>query len=147
MRCGGGVNHRMGLYDGILIKDNHLALCRQLSAGGTLQIDQVIEKARLWLVSNLPGVNPPISIEVDSASQLRLALGANPDIVLLDNMSTDELGQCVGIRNELAPHVLLEASGGVNLNSISEIARTGVDRVSVGALTHSALNFDIALDW
>ena len=149
VRCGGGVNHRMGLYDGILIKDNHLALCRQLRDGGTLQIDQVIERARLWLDSNLSDVNPriPIEVEVDSASQLRLALGANPDMVLLDNMSTDELRQCVGIRNELAPHVLLEASGGVDLNSISEIARTGVDRVSVGALTHSALNFDIALDW
>ena len=149
VRCGGGVNHRMGLYDGILIKDNHLSLCRQLPGTDQRQIDQVIEKARAWLQANLSAANPqiPIEVEVDSADQLRLAIKANPNIILLDNMTPDAIQQCVEIRNQLAPQILLEASGGVDLDSISEIARTGVDRVSIGALTHSAVNFDIGLDW
>lgn len=149
VRCGGGHNHRFGLYDGMLIKDNHLALCRQLTGDAQLQIDQVVEKARAWLKDNRPEAGPtiPIEVEVDSVEQFRLALHAVPNIVLLDNMSPDMLRECVTIRNEHGAQVLLEASGGVDLDSISEIAETGVDRISIGAITHSAVNFDIGLDW
>jgi nicotinate-nucleotide pyrophosphorylase (carboxylating) len=149
VRCGGGSNHRMGLYDGILIKDNHLALCRQLPANQQAQVDQVIAQARTWLQANRPDAKPPIRIEVevDSIDQFRRAIGANPDIVLLDNMPLDTMGQCVAIRDQTTPQVLLEASGGINLQTIGDISKTGVDRISVGALTHSAVNFDIGLDW
>ncbi len=149
VRCGGGRNHRMGLFDGILIKDNHLALCGQLPAEKRLRVDQAIEQTRQWLQLNRPGapIPVPIEVEVDSLEQLRLALSAHPNIVLLDNMSVEELRCCVELRDQLAPGVLLEASGGVRLETIAAVAQTGVDRISVGALTHSAVNFDIGLDW
>jgi nicotinate-nucleotide pyrophosphorylase (carboxylating) len=88
-----------------------------------------------------------IEIEIDRISQLESALSALPDIVLLDNMSCDQLKECVVLRDRLAPSVELEASGGVNLDTIRNIALTGVDRISVGALTHSATNLDLGLDW
>lgn len=88
-----------------------------------------------------------IEIEIDRISQLESALSALPDIVLLDNMSCDQLKECVVLRGRLAPSVELEASGGVNLDTIRNIALTGVDRISVGALTHSATNLDLGLDW
>jgi nicotinate-nucleotide pyrophosphorylase (carboxylating) len=88
---------------------------------------------------------------VDTIEQFQIAIGdanaTRPDIVLLDNMSTEQLTAAVQIRDERSPSVLLEASGGVNLDTIAGIAKTGVDRISVGALTHSAMNFDIGLDW
>ena len=83
----------------------------------------------------------------DRLSQLESALSALPDIVLLDNMSCDQLKECVSLRDRVAPSVELEASGGVNLGTIGNIAITGVDRISVGALTHSAINLDLGLDW
>jgi nicotinate-nucleotide pyrophosphorylase (carboxylating) len=88
-----------------------------------------------------------IEIEIDRLEQLQSALAAAPNIVLLDNMSNEQLTECVSIRNRVAPDVELEASGGVNLKTIAGIAATGVDRISVGALTHSAPVLDIALDW
>jgi nicotinate-nucleotide pyrophosphorylase (carboxylating) len=88
-----------------------------------------------------------IEIEIDRREQLESALSAAPDIVLLDNMSNAELSECVAIRDRTAPNVELEASGGVNLRTIAGIAGTGVDRISVGALTHSAPILDIGLDW
>ena len=88
-----------------------------------------------------------IEIEVDRLSQLESALSAFPDIVLLDNMSPASLRKCVELRDHAGPGILLEASGGVRLETIGEFAQTGVDRISVGALTHSAINFDIGLDW
>ena len=88
-----------------------------------------------------------VEVEVDSLDQLRQVLPAQPDIVLLDNMTPDLLRQAVAIRNELAPAVELEASGGVNLQTIRAIAETGVERISVGALTHSAPSLDMGLDW
>lgn len=149
VRCGGGENHRMGLYDGILIKDNHLALCRQLPSDQKLRVDEAIDKAQRWLSEHRPNEPSriPIEVEVDSFEQLELALGAGPDIVLLDNMSAEQIVRCVELRNRVAPRVRLEASGGVRLETIRAIAQTGIDRVSIGALTHSAANFDIALDW
>jgi len=148
VRCGGGHNHRLGLYDGILIKDNHLA-CRAVVDGHLLDPGAAVQLARTFLASGAVRFDQPpmIEIEIDRFAQLESALSAAPNIVLLDNMSTAELAECVEFRNRHAPEVELEASGGVNLKTIPGIAATGVDRISVGALTHSAPVHDIALDW
>ena len=137
--CGGGVNHRMGLYDGMLIKDNHLAAC-----GGS--VARAVEQARTFLREEGRG-EIPVEVEVDTLDQLRDALTAHPEIVLLDNMRPAELQSAVSIRNELSPETQLEASGGVNLQTIGCIAGSGVDRVSIGGLTHSAVALDIGYDW
>jgi nicotinate-nucleotide pyrophosphorylase (carboxylating) len=131
VRCGGGFNHRFGLDDAILIKDNHIAV-----AGG---IKPVLERARAHA-----GHLVSIEIEVDTLAQLREVLDTGlADAVLLDNMDIATLSEAVKMARG---RVVLEASGGVTLNSIAEIAATGVDYVSSGALTHSAPNFDVALD-
>jgi nicotinate-nucleotide pyrophosphorylase (carboxylating) len=148
VRCGGGHNHRRGLYDGILIKDNHLA-CRAIVEGKLLDPGTAVRLAKDFINSGgLRFDHPPmVEIEIDRLEQLQSALAAAPNIVLLDNMSNEQLAECVAIRNRVAPDVELEASGGVNLKTIAGIAATGVDRISVGALTHSAPVLDIALDW
>ena len=131
VRCGGGFNHRFGLDDAILIKDNHIAV-----AGG---IKPVLERARARI-----GHLVKVEIEVDTLAQLREVLDTGmADVVLLDNMDLDALRQAVALAGG---RVVLEASGGVTLDSIAKIAATGVDYASSGALTHSAPNFDIALD-
>ena len=147
-RMGGAHNHRTGLYDAILIKDNHLA-CRASATGELLSPDAAIREARALLASKAyPGLESRIvEIEVDCIEQLESALRETPDIVLLDNMTNDELRACVALRDRMAPEVELEASGGVRLDTIAGIAATGVDRISVGALTHSAINLDLGLDW
>jgi len=128
----------MGLGDGILIKDNHLAAL----GGGTNAVAEAVRLARQKY-----GAAYPLEIEVDDLIQLDAALAARPDIVLLDNMNQDQLREAVCRRNATAPGVQLEASGGVTLTTIRGIAETGVDRVSVGALTHSAPALDIGLDY
>lgn len=139
VRCGGGTNHRVGLYDAILIKDNHIA---GLGDPATA-VRRSVELARAY-----PGnAGLPVEVEVDSVSQLLQVLPVQPEIVLLDNMPPALLRECVAKRNELSPATLLEASGGVNLTTIRGIADTGVDRISVGALTHSATALDVALDY
>lgn len=138
--CGAGTNHRMGLYDGILIKDNHLG-------AWTSGLDRPSIAAAIRHSRSVTAAGISIEVEVDSLSQLEDALSGAPDIVLLDNMSLDELQSAVGIRDARAAGVLLEASGGVNLETVGPIARTGVDRISVGALTHSAPALDLAFDW
>ncbi len=138
VRCGGGHNHRMGLHDGVLIKDNHLA------ALGTGR--EVVREA-VRLARERYGTGVPLEIEVDNLDQLDMALAAGPDIVLLDNMTPELMREAVRRRDAAAPGVLLEASGGVTLATIRAIAESGVDRVSVGALTHSAMALDIALDY
>jgi len=131
VRCGGGFNHRFGLDDAILIKDNHIAV-----AGG---IRPVLERARASI-----GHLVKVEIEVDTLAQLREVLDTSlADVVLLDNMDIAELTEAVKLANG---RVVLEASGGVTRDSIAKIAATGVDYVSSGALTHSAPNFDVALD-
>jgi nicotinate-nucleotide pyrophosphorylase (carboxylating) len=136
VRVGGGTNHRTGLFDGILIKDNHLA-----GLGGDVR--RAIEAARAF-----PGNERlAVEVEVDSLKQLEIALTALADIVLLDNMSLADLRAAVARRDAISPKTLLEASGGVNLLTIRDIAATGVDRISVGALTHSAPALDIGLDY
>lgn len=130
VRCGGGWNHRFGLDDAVLIKDNHIAV-----AGGVVTS---IERAR-----NAVGHLVRIEVEVDTLDQLREALTANPDAVLLDNMSLDDLRAAVAIA---AGRTVLEASGGVTLSTVRAIAETGVDLISSGWITHSAPALDLGLD-
>lgn len=130
VRHGGGTNHRFGLYDGILIKDNHVA-----AAGG---VGEAIRRARLGSPHTLK-----IEAEVESLEQLEEALQAGADIVLLDNFSLDMLKEAV---NRNKGRAQLEASGGVTLETVGAIARTGVDFVSCGALTHSARAIDISME-
>lgn len=138
VRQGGGHNHRMGLFDGVLIKDNHLA-----ALGPTTEaVGAAVRMAR-----EKHGRGVPLEVEVDTLEQLDAALAAGPDIVLLDNMPPERLREAVRRRDAAAPGVQLEASGGVNLTTVRGIAESGVDRVSVGALTHSATALDIALDY
>jgi nicotinate-nucleotide pyrophosphorylase (carboxylating) len=133
VRCGGGHNHRMGLYDAVLIKDNHLAALPDLPAGLTQGI-----RSQTKL---------PIEIEVDDLHQFDRVLAWNPDIILLDNMTPEQLRRAAELRAQKAPAVLLEASGGITLDVVRAVAETGVDRISVGAITHSAPALDIALDY
>ncbi len=142
----------MGLYDAVMIKDNHLAMFSRVVDHAEKTIPVALSNARQWITehaSELPqGENTILQIEVDTLEQYRIALACQPDIILLDNMNNDQLKQAVLIRqSESLEAVRLEASGGVNLGTIGAIAQTGVERISVGALTHSAMNFDIGLDW
>ncbi len=147
VRCGGGHNHRSGLYDGFLIKDNHLALAG--SAAGPLPAGDAASKAMTWRGSRVERMTAPpiVEVEVDSLEQLRDVLPIGPDIILLDNFSLDELRQAVAIRNELATAVELEASGNVRIDTLAQIGKTGVERISSGALTHQATSLDLGLDW
>ena len=150
VRCGGGTNHRQGLYDAVLIKDNHLAQRSGKSRGIPADAAVAVLEVRQFLQSPQgAAMSKPllVEIEVDSLEQLTVVLSASPDIVLLDNMSPDMLLSAVQLRDQLAPQVELEASGGVRLETLREIASTGVDRISAGALTHSARSLDIGLDW
>ncbi len=151
VHCGGGTNHRMGLYDAVLIKDNHLAMMDALSAEPLGEIRLAVERARQWIdrhADRLPqGRNTVLQIEVDRLDQFHLAIELDVDIILLDNMDLPQLRLAVETRDRMGKQILLEASGGVNLQTIGRIAQTGVDRISVGALTHSAVNLDIGLDW
>ncbi len=131
VRAGGGVNHRFGLYDAVLIKDNHIA-----AAGGIA--------AALEAIRSRVGHLVKIEIEVDTLAQLEEALRHPIDAVLLDNMDLATLKAAVGLVNG---RVVTEASGGVRLETVGEIARTGVDVISVGALTHAPSSLDSSLDW
>ncbi|MBI2826884.1 MAG: carboxylating nicotinate-nucleotide diphosphorylase [Planctomycetia bacterium] len=149
VRVGGGWNHRLGLYDGVLIKDNHLAL-GATSDEARYSPAEAIDRCRQVIASlSPPGAKPKVlvEVEVDSLAQLDLVLAKGPDVVLLDNMPLEELRLAVEKRNAAFAGVQLEASGGVNLDSVAAIAATGVDRISVGALTHSAPWLDVGLDW
>jgi nicotinate-nucleotide pyrophosphorylase (carboxylating) len=146
VRMGGGWNHRTGLYEAILIKDNHLAACR---AAGLAPADAV-RRAREFLERTFPPSRAGamvVEIEIDSVADLEPVLAAAPDVVLLDNMDRAELTRCVEIRRGVAPAVQLEASGGIRPETVAAIAATGVDRVSTGWPTHDAPWLDVALDW
>jgi nicotinate-nucleotide pyrophosphorylase (carboxylating) len=114
-----------------------------------LNTGEAVEQARAFIQSGAVKFSEPpiIEIEIDRIQQLDDALAARPDIILLDNMTNDQLREAVLIRNHHASGVELEASGGVTLETIEGIAKTGVDRISVGSLTHSAVNLDLGLDW
>jgi nicotinate-nucleotide pyrophosphorylase (carboxylating) len=131
VRCGGGTNHRSGLYDGILIKDNHIA------AVGC--VGDAVKRARERGHGGLR-----IQVEVVSRAMAREALDAGADLLLVDNQPPATIAAIVA---DVAGRVPVEASGGVHLENVAEIARTGVDRISIGALTHSAPAVDIALEW
>jgi len=137
--CGGGGTHRMGLYDAVLVKDNHLAHLPLLEWTGSLR--SMATRARAE-VADLKFV----MVEVDTLEQLDRVLPAGVDLILLDNMPPEVLREAVAKRDAAAPHVQLEASGGVTLDTVAGIAETGVDRISVGALTHSSVNLDLGLD-
>jgi nicotinate-nucleotide pyrophosphorylase (carboxylating) len=138
VRCGGGVNHRFGLDDAVLIKDNHVAVC-----GG---VEPAVRAAR----ANV-GHLMKVELEVDGLDQFREALalvqtGKGPDVIMLDNFTLSDLSEAVRLRDASGLRTPLEASGGVNLQTVRAIAETGVDIISVGALTHSAPVLDIGLD-
>lgn len=138
VRVGGGSNHRFNLSDGVLIKENHLAA---LIAGGISEsrvVEEAIRLARLKAPHTAK-----VEVEVERIDQVMQAVSAGADIILLDNMSLDQLREAVAM---VAGRCILEASGGVNLNTVQAIASTGVDLISVGALTHSAKALDISLD-
>ncbi|MEE9405634.1 MAG: carboxylating nicotinate-nucleotide diphosphorylase [Algisphaera sp.] len=137
--CGGGGTHRMGLYDAVMVKDNHLAHVALDDYTATLQA--MAQQAR----HDVPALKF-VMVEVDTLEQLDRVLPAGVDIVLLDNMPPDILKQAVAKRNAIAPNIKLEASGGITLNTVKAIAETGVERISVGALTHSSINLDLGLD-
>jgi len=133
VKCGGGVNHRFGLYDGILIKENHVA-----AAGG---IDSALKKAQL--------ISPPdvfIQIEVESLQELQIALNAGASMILLDNFGFDQLRDAVKFtRQKSGKHVVLEASGNITLENVRNVAVTGVDRISIGSLTKDIKAIDFSM--
>ena len=145
VRCGGGMNHRIGLHDAIMIKDNHLAISNSASVDLTMR--EAIEMARNTAASIERDQDVIVEVEVDTLEQLTDVIPAEPDIVLLDNMTVEELQQAVAMIRDTNSGIELEASGGVTLETIGEISQSGVARISVGALTHSAVNFDVGLDW
>jgi len=129
VRIGGAQNHRMGLYDAILIKDNHIALCGSVT--------DAVQKAK-----KSTGGSMKIEVEVASLDQLHQAVAAGPDIIMLDNMSIDQIKEAV---REVNGRVPIEASGNISLENVEAIAAAGVDYISVGALTHSAQVADITM--
>jgi nicotinate-nucleotide pyrophosphorylase (carboxylating) len=146
VRCGGGRNHRTGLYDAILIKDNHL----ELAAGDGLSPAYAVRRARVFLeqTATQRSAEPLlVEIEIDRLDQFDDVLRAAPDIILLDNLPLASLVEAVARRNVGSPAVELEASGGVALDTVREIALSGVERISIGALTHSAPALDVGIDW
>jgi len=148
VRRGGGWNHRSGLFEAVLIKDNHLALGAQSSVeAARFTPAEAVTQARQFVEKHAANRAMVIEVEVDTLEQLDAVLPAQPDIVLLDNMSPAQLTEAVARRNTVQAAVELEASGGVHLSTIRAIAESGVERISVGALTHSAVALDFGLDW
>jgi len=157
VRCGGGQNHRGGLDEAVLIKDNHLALLARegcvlahAGQGSFARSDackhtphEAVERARRFVADP----NVIIEIEVDTLEQLDAVLPARPDIVLLDNMTLDALREAVARRDAFDRTIELEASGGIEPAIVRAVAETGVERISVGALTHSAPALDFGMDW
>lgn len=155
VRLGGACNHRLGLYDGVLIKDNHLAQGVELGGAARFTPAEAVRRAREFVRERI--VAEPsrrdfweallVEVEVDRLEQLDAVLPERPDVVLLDNMPADVLREAVRRRDAVAGDVELEASGGVNLSTVRGLAESGVERISVGGLTHSAPWWDVGLDW
>ncbi|RAP73285.1 carboxylating nicotinate-nucleotide diphosphorylase [Paenibacillus montanisoli] len=133
VRVGGGFNHRFGLYDAVMIKDNHIK-----GSGG---ITGAVRAARQAIPHTMK-----IEVETESIAQVEEALACGSDIIMLDNMTNDLMREAVQLIKSQSPHIIVEASGGVNLNTIRGIAETGVDVISVGGLTYSFQSLDISLD-
>jgi len=144
VRVGGGKNHRRGLYDAVLVKDNHLAVLAKAEGRDPITaLARELDRVRPYL-----GENAFVELEVDTPEQFEVALTLPVDIILLDNMSIDQLRAAAQRRDSegLKSRIELEASGGISLANVAEVAQTGVERISIGALTHSAGSVDIALD-
>jgi nicotinate-nucleotide pyrophosphorylase (carboxylating) len=135
VKTGGGVNHRTGLYDGVLIKDNHL------KALATVSIKDVVARAKERVTKKIP-----VGIEVKNLEQLALALKTRADYVLIDNFKVEQVKDAVALRKQMGSRTPLEVSGGVNLLNVRRYAACGVERISVGALTHSVKAVDISLN-
>ncbi|MEF9437411.1 MAG: carboxylating nicotinate-nucleotide diphosphorylase [Candidatus Mariimomonas ferrooxydans] len=133
VRVGGGHNHRFGLFDGILIKDNHI------KAVGSI-------KKAVRLVRENAGHIPEVEVEVENIREVRRVLASDADIIMLDNMPLKDIKRAVIIIRRQNPGVVIEASGNIKLENIRAVAETGVDRISIGALTHSAVAVDISMD-
>src|SRR3989338_2202274 len=140
---GGGYNHRIGLWDEVLIKDNHLAVARGFRRRASMGIRQLIEAVKEKKPKEIKA-----EIEVKNLRELKEALKARPDIIMLDNMKLSALKKAVRLRNltNAIPKTSLEVSGGVNLDNVRTIAKTGVDMISIGCLTHSVKAIDISLE-
>ncbi|MEI8175611.1 MAG: carboxylating nicotinate-nucleotide diphosphorylase [Candidatus Omnitrophota bacterium] len=143
---GGGRNHRKGLWDQVLVKDNHIALWRTQTSAHTTSLRDLVEHIR----ANA-GKGIKIEIEVENLHEFKDAITAHPDIILLDNMPRAAIKSAVSFRNQLAaerrqPITKLEASGGITLKNVRAVSRTGVDMISIGALTHSARSLDFSLE-
>jgi len=130
VRVGGGTNHRFGLFDGVLIKDNHIA------AAGS--VEQAVKKAKSMVPHTLK-----VEVEVEDIEGVKQAVDAGADIIMLDNMSVETMRQAVQV---VSGRAIIEASGGVNLDTVADVASTGVNFISVGALTHSPAAVDFSLD-
>ncbi len=144
VRAGGGRNHRKGLYDAVLVKDNHLAVLARAEGKDPLTaLGRELDRIRPYL-----GDHAFIELEVDTLEQFHLALTLPIDIILLDNMSLEQLRAAVALRDQagLKGRIGLEASGGITLANVRSVAEAGVERIAVGALTHSAAAVDISLD-
>jgi nicotinate-nucleotide pyrophosphorylase (carboxylating) len=141
VRMGGGTNHRTGLHDGVLIKDNHLAVRAPNHVGET--IAGLVREARLRISREIP-----IQVEVEQIDYLEEVMRSGPDVVLLDNMNVPMIREAVARRDRIFGDrgPALEASGGITLDNVRQVAETGVDRISIGALTHSAPTLDISLE-
>jgi nicotinate-nucleotide pyrophosphorylase (carboxylating) len=157
VRCGGGTNDRIGLYDGVMLKDNHLAALREKLGDEHATLAQLTQSVRAQLDPNLP-----LWLEVDTLDQLKEELAGHnghpggADIILLDNFTTDRMRQAVALRDAARSkiqnggqesRILLEASGGITLANLPAVAQTGVDRISIGALTHSAPILDLSMEF
>ena len=132
--CGGGTNHRMGLYDRVMIKDNHRKLWSKENAD---QLDLAVYEAR----KKFPGI--AVEVEVETFEELKSALKAKPEWILLDNMAPDMMAECDKINDGIS---LIEASGGITLDNVYDVAQSGVDAISLGCLTHSAPSVDLSLE-
>lgn len=135
VRCAKGENHRRDLSDMVLIKDNHL-----LAKAQNLSMATIITRLRAK-------TKKKIELEVDTLSQYKEALLAKPDIILLDNMTISQIKQAVDLKKKIGSKILLEVSGGINLQSIVKISKTGIDRISIGALTHSAKSVNFSMEF
>ncbi|MCC9657779.1 carboxylating nicotinate-nucleotide diphosphorylase [Rhodopirellula halodulae] len=149
VRCGGGHNHRTGLFDGFLIKDNHLALGRGGNGSDPLTAGEAAKRAVEMRGASVDQLVAPsmVEIEVDTLQQFEQVVTTGIDICLLDNFSLDDLRSAVARRDELGVNVELEASGNITIDTIAKVAATGVDRISSGALTHQATWLDLGMDW
>lgn len=148
VKVGGGKNHRMGLYDQILIKDNHLAVLKELRAKQKPKASSIITDS-IRIVKKRAQKNIKAEVEIGNIAEFEEAISTDVDIIMLDNMPPDAIKEAVKIKNASgtkARRIILEASGNITLENVEEYAKTGVDRISIGAITHSPAALDFSLE-